>query len=61
MSAIDKYVNLEELAQYLGMSRTAVYKFAKEGKLPQGIKIGDCRRWNLDEVKEFLKNGHGHI
>ncbi len=35
-----------------------VYKFAKEGKLPQGIKIGDCRRWNLDEVKEFLKNGH---
>lgn len=58
MSAIDKYVNIKELAEYLGMSRMAVYKFAKEGKLPRGVKIGDCRRWNLEEVKEFLKNGH---
>ena len=52
----DRYINVKELAQFLSLSTVGVYRLIKEGKLPQGIKIGDSRRWNLEEIKEFLKN-----
>lgn len=51
-----KYMNRRELAEYLGISQQSVQNFAKRGELPQGIKIGDCRRWNIAEVDFYLKN-----
>ena len=52
---MDKYVNSQELAEYLGVSRMTVYNMLKDGQIPQGTKLRGAHRWNLDDVREFLK------
>ena len=52
---MDKYVNAGELAEYLGVSRMTVYNMLKDGQLPEGARFRKSRRWNLDDVREFLK------
>ena len=52
---MDKYVNADELAKYLGVSRMTIYNMMKDGQLPKGNKLRGLRRWNLDDVREFLK------
>ena len=55
MIKIDKFVNMKELAEYLSVSRMTLYNMLKAGQLPQGKVFGkSARRWNLDDVKEFL-------
>jgi len=52
---IDKFVNMKGLAEYLSVSRMTLYNMLKAGQLPQGKRFGkSARRWNLDDVKEFL-------
>jgi len=52
---IDKYVDANGLAEYLGVSRMTVYNMLKAGQLPQGERFRRSRRWNLDDIREFLK------
>lgn len=52
---MDKYVNAQELASYLGVSRMTVYNMLRDGQIPQGTKLRGARRWNLEDVREFLK------
>ena len=54
---MDKYVNVNGLAEYLSISRMTIYNMMKAGQLPQGNKFRGVRRWNLDDVREFLKGG----
>lgn len=53
---LEQYVSAKQVAQSLGLSRAAVFKFAHEGKLPPGIKIGKARRWNIEDIQTALKN-----
>ena len=47
-------MSIDQLARYLDISRSTLYKFAQDGKLP-GQKVG--RRWRFlkDAIDEWLK------
>ena len=52
---MDRYLNIQEVSEYLGLSRMTVYNMVKNGELPQGYKFRGARRWNFEELKDFLK------
>ena len=41
------FININEVAEYLGVSRMTVYNMVKDGQLPQGRKFRGSRRWDL--------------
>ena len=48
-------LTIEELADYLKISKSTLYKLAQNGVLP-GIKVGRHWRFHKDAVDEWLKN-----
>ena len=53
----DEYISASQLGRMLNLSRGSIYNMRKRGELPQGIRIGGCRRWNMAEIRSFLKGG----
>jgi len=51
------YLTANDLAEFLRMSRSNVYSLVQRGILPPGIRIGGCRRWNMAEIRSFLRGG----
>ena len=51
----DEYISADEIARMLNLTRGTVYTMRKRGDLPEGVKIGGVRRWNLAELLSFLK------
>jgi len=49
----DTVMTIEELAQYLKISRSTLYKLAQEGKLPSQ-KVGRHWRFHRDAVDRWL-------
>ncbi len=47
-------MNIEQLAQYLDISRSTLYKLAQDGKLP-GQKVGRRWRFHKDAIDDWLK------
>ena len=52
---LGNFVSATELATALGIARSGIFNLVKAGKFPRGIKIGRNRRWNIQEVKEWLQ------
>ena len=52
---LGNFVSATELASALGIARSGIFNLVKAGKFPHGVKIGRSRRWNVQEVKEWLK------
>jgi excisionase family DNA binding protein len=59
---MENILTLKELSEYLGLTRTTVWKYANEGKIP-GFRLG--REWRfyknkIDSLLEnnFLKSSH---
>ena len=49
----DKWLTLDELAEYLKLSRTKLYRMAQEGEIPAS-KIGAQWRFNLKEIDDWV-------
>ncbi len=56
MSANDKWLTIDELAEYLKMGRTKLYTMAQQGKVP-GNKIGNQWRFDRKEIDRWIKSG----
>ena len=54
----DDIMTMDELAEYLKISKSTLYKLAQENKLP-GQKIGKRWRFHRDSVDEWLKTSPG--
>jgi len=54
-SVMANIVTAKELAQFLKLSKSSIYKLAFDGELP-GFKIGDSWRFDLKEVFQLLKD-----
>ncbi len=52
----DEIMTMDELAEYLKISKSTLYKLATEDKLP-GQKIGKRWRFHKDAVDEWVKRG----
>jgi len=49
----DKVLTIEELAAYLKISKSTLYKLAQEGRLP-GKKVGRHWRFNRETIDSWL-------
>jgi len=52
----DEIMTMDELAEYLKISKSTLYKLAQDDKLP-GTKIGKRWRFHKDAVDEWVKHG----
>ena len=49
-------MTVEQLAQYLNVSVTTIYKLTNEGKIP-GTKVGNQWRFRKEKIDEWLDQG----
>jgi excisionase family DNA binding protein len=50
-----KIVTAKELAEFLKLTESTIYKLASTGELP-GFKIGDSWRFDMDEILEQIRD-----
>jgi len=50
----DKWLTIDELADYLKMGRTKLYRMAQEGVIPAS-KVGSQWRFDREEIDEWMK------
>lgn len=52
----DGYVSANRLAEILETSPCTIWRWAKAGRLPKPVKLGEgTTRWNLGEVRAALE------
>jgi excisionase family DNA binding protein len=51
----DKWLTLDELAEYLKLSRAKLYRMAQEGKIPAS-KIGNQWRFDREEIDAWARS-----
>lgn len=54
------WLDLDQLAVYLRMPKSTLYKVLQRGDLP-GHKIGKLWRFDRDEIDEYIKNGKKQV
>jgi excisionase family DNA binding protein len=52
----DRWLSVEEIAQYLGISKDTVYTWISSKKMP-AQKIGRLWKFKKDEVDEWVRKG----
>ncbi len=52
----DKWVNLEDIADYLNVTLETVRTWVREGKLP-AFKAGRLYKFKLSDVDEWVRTG----
>jgi len=50
-----KWLTIEELAEYLEMGRTKLYRMAQDGEIPAS-KVGNQWRFDRDEIDRWMKS-----
>lgn len=53
---VEKWVNLEDVAEHLSLSQDTVRTWIKEGKLP-AYKAGKRYKFKISEVDEWVRAG----
>jgi excisionase family DNA binding protein len=51
----DKWLTLDELAEYLKLSKSNIYRMTQKGEVPAS-KIGSRWRFDRDEIYAWMKN-----
>lgn len=59
-SVTEKWSNLEEVADYLGVTKDTVRNWIKKEKIP-AQKIGRLWKFKLSEIDEWVKSGKSAI
>lgn len=49
----DKWLTIDELAEYLKLSRTKLYRMAQAGEIP-AYKVGVQWRFNREEIDDWV-------
>jgi len=50
-----KWLTIEELAEYLKMGRTKLYRMAQEGEI-RASKVGNQWRFDREEIDQWMKS-----
>jgi excisionase family DNA binding protein len=56
----DEIMTMDELAEYLKISKSTLYKLAVESKIP-GTKIGKRWRFHKDAIDDWLRQHPEHL
>ena len=54
----DAVMTIDDLAQYLKLSKSTLYKLCQEGKVP-GAKVGRHWRFHRETIDAWLARGDG--
>lgn len=52
---MDIWMTLEEVAQYLKVSKDSIYRLAQRGEIPAS-KLGTLWRFKKEEIDEWMKS-----
>ncbi len=54
--ADEKFLNIRQVSDITGLSRSRVYELVADGVFPPGVKLGSrCTRWPSSEVQAWLQ------
>jgi len=51
---VEKIITAKELAQFLKLSESTIYKLVSSGEIP-GFKVGDSWRFELEEIQTLIR------
>ena len=55
ISPSEKLLRIREVSEWLGVSKTTVYKWVKEGRFPEPVILADhASRWVEAEIVDWL-------
>jgi excisionase family DNA binding protein len=52
---MEKLITAKELAQFLKLSESTIYKLASNGEIP-GLKIGDSWRFDQQDIERMIRS-----
>ncbi len=52
---MEKLITAKELAEFLKLSESTIYKLANHGKIP-GLKIGDSWRFDQQDIERMIRS-----
>jgi|AntAceMinimDraft_13_1070369.scaffolds.fasta_scaffold05961_4 prophage regulatory protein len=61
MTSHSKLLRIKEVAQWLGVSQSAIYKWSAEGRFPAPIKLGGedrkrvAARWMEEDIQKWIE------
>lgn len=50
-------IDVDEVAARLNVSASLIWKLHAEKKMPQGILVASCRRWNSAVIDRWIRQG----
>ena len=50
-------LDVNEVAQLLGVSKRTVYRLLDAGQIPKPLKLGNATRWRRTDIELFVKAG----
>jgi prophage regulatory protein len=52
----DRLLKVSELAKFLGVAPSTIYRWLECGKLPRPFELGEAAvRWRLSEIEQWLE------
>jgi prophage regulatory protein len=52
----DRLLKVSELAKFLGVAPSTIYRWLESGKLPKPYQLGDAAvRWRMSEIETWLE------
>jgi len=60
MKKFDEILTIQELSNYLKISKSTLYKLVREDKIP-GQKVGRHWRFHRDAIDKWLKNDDAYF
>lgn len=57
LEVMDRWLSVQEIAQYLGISKETVYRWLEKGKIP-AHRVGKLWKFKTSEVDQWIKNGN---
>jgi len=61
MTSHSRLLRIKEVAEWLGVSQSAIYKWSAEGRFPVPIKLGDgdqkrvAARWAEEDIQQWIE------
>ncbi len=55
LEVADRWLSVQEIAQYLGISKETVYRWLEKGKIP-AHRVGKLWKFKTKEVDEWVMN-----
>ncbi|MDB4488327.1 AlpA family phage regulatory protein [bacterium] len=62
MTSLSKMMKAKDVAEWLGVSESAIYKWVGDGDFPKPYKLGNAdaqraaSRWDRKEIEAWLEN-----